>query len=122
MTKLQEMRKKRGIRPAELARRLNVFPSSICIAEKKGIRNAGAAERYAAVLRCRPEELMEFSRIRPGSATQGAIGSTDETGECKCKCAIDSTDENENFKCKCAIDGTGGNIKCKVLSDSTGKE
>ena len=108
MTKLQEMRKKRGIRPAELARRLKVSPSSICITEKKGIRCAGTAERYASVLRCRPEELIEFStRIRPGSAAQGAIDSTNETGK---------------FKCKCAVDGTCENIKCKVLSESTGRE
>lgn len=71
MTKLQEMRKKRGIRPAELARRLNVSRSCICIAEKKGIRNADAAERYAVVLQCRPEELMDFStHIRPRAGKQ----------------------------------------------------
>ncbi len=121
MTKLQEMRKKRGIRPSELARRLKVSPSSICITEKKGIRCAGTAERYAVVLRCRPEELMEFStRIRPGSAAQGAIDGTCETGKLKYKCAIDGT--CETVKCKCAVDGTCETVKYKVLSESTGRE
>ena len=120
MTKLQEMRKKRGIRPAELARRLKVSPSSICITEKKGIRCAGTAERYASVLRCRPEELIEFSTRIRRSAAQGAIDSTNETGKFKCKCAVDGT--CENVKCKCAVDGTCENVKCKVLSESTGRE
>ncbi len=64
MTKLQDMRKKRGLRQAELARRLQVSRQCVCIAEKKGIRNADAAERYAQVLQCRPADLMEFSRAR----------------------------------------------------------
>ena len=58
MTKLQDMRKKRGLRQAELARRLQVSRQCVCIAEKKGIRNADAAERYAQVLQCRPADLI----------------------------------------------------------------
>lgn len=59
MTKLQAMRKKRGICAAELARRLNVCRSCVSIAEKKGIRNSSAAKRYAAVLDCDWRELLD---------------------------------------------------------------
>ena len=37
--------------------------SCVNIAEKKGIRNAATAARYAYVLNCRPEEIMEFDII-----------------------------------------------------------
>lgn len=70
MTKLQDMRKKRGFRQAELARQLQVSRQCVCIAEKKGIRNADAAERYASVLHCRPEELMEFTSLRTRAGKQ----------------------------------------------------
>lgn len=60
MTKLKKIRERRGLRAADLARLLGVSRACVSVAEKKGIRNAGAADRYAAALNCRPEELMEF--------------------------------------------------------------
>ena len=60
MTKLKEMRLRRNMKQAELARRLNVQRACVSIAEKKGIRNADTAERYAAVLRCHPADLIDF--------------------------------------------------------------
>lgn len=56
MTKLKEMRLRRHLRQAELARLLHVQRACVNIAEKKGIRNADAAERYAEVLGCHPAE------------------------------------------------------------------
>ncbi len=60
MTKLREMRIKKGIRSAELARRLSLARATVCIAEKKGLRNSAAARRYAAALGCLPEEVIEL--------------------------------------------------------------
>ena len=60
MTKLKQIRLSRNMKQAELARSLNVQRACVSIAEKKGIRNADAAERYAAVLHCHPADLIDF--------------------------------------------------------------
>lgn len=60
MTKLKEIRIQRKIKPSELAKQLNASRSSVCLAEKKGIRYTATAKKYAAVLRCKPEELIEL--------------------------------------------------------------
>ena len=70
MTKLKEKRTEKGIKGAELARRLGISRSCVNIAEKKGIRNAATAARYANVLNCRPEEIMEFDIISTKGETR----------------------------------------------------
>ena len=60
MTALKAMRIRRKITQIELARRLNVTRSSVSHNEKRGIRGVKTAEIYAAILMCRPEELMSF--------------------------------------------------------------
>lgn len=60
MSKLKEIRLKRKIRPAELAKRLKISRASVCFSEKNGIRYTATAKKYAVVLDCKPEELLEF--------------------------------------------------------------
>ena len=64
MTALKEMRIRRNIKQSELARRLNVTRSSVNHNEKRGISCVKTAELYAAILHCRPEELMDFHTAR----------------------------------------------------------
>ena len=59
MTKLEKVMNDRGMSQAELARRLQITRQCVCIAVKNGIRNAAAASRYAAVLRCQAIDLIE---------------------------------------------------------------
>ena len=59
MTKLKKIRIQRGLKAIELAQRLNISRSSISAAEKKGLKNVKAAQRYAAALACRADELLE---------------------------------------------------------------
>lgn len=68
LTALRKMRMSRFLSQTELAERLGVRPNNISIMEQKGIQQIKTAERYASVLQCRPEELMEFtsSRTRAG--------------------------------------------------------
>ena len=58
------MRIRRNIKQIELARRLNVTRSSVNHNEKRGIYGVKTAELYAAILDCRPEELMDFHTTR----------------------------------------------------------
>ena len=60
MTKLKAIRKQRNIRQAELARHLKVSRAAVHDAEKNGIRYVATAKKYAAILNCRPEDLLEF--------------------------------------------------------------
>ena len=60
MTALKRMRIRRNIKQIELAKRLNVTRSSVNHNEKRGIYGVKTAELYAAILDCRPEELMDF--------------------------------------------------------------
>lgn len=64
MTALKRMRIRRNIKQIELARRLNVTRSSVNHNEKRGIYGVKTAELYAAILDCRPEELMDFHTTR----------------------------------------------------------
>ncbi len=56
--------------PPELRGRLGVRPNNISIMEQKGIQQIKTAERYASVLQCRPEELMEFTSSRTRASEQ----------------------------------------------------
>ena len=58
MSKLTAMRRKRGLRSAELARLVGVSRQNVCQAEKKGLRNMAAAVRYAKALNCEWQELL----------------------------------------------------------------
>ena len=60
MTQLEKMIRSRGLNQAEVARRLQVSRQCVCIAVKRGVRNAAAATRYAAVLDCRAIDLIEI--------------------------------------------------------------
>lgn len=59
-TKIKAMRLRRGVKASYVAKQLKVTRSCVCLAEKKGIYGVKAAARYAAVLQCKPEELLEF--------------------------------------------------------------
>jgi len=59
MTQLKKIRVRTGMKSVELARRMNISRQCVCIAEKKGIRNAGAAKRYAAALGCDWKDLLD---------------------------------------------------------------
>ncbi|MBP5531570.1 MAG: hypothetical protein J6Y54_06050 [Lentisphaeria bacterium] len=59
MTKLKKMMLRRGMKQVEVARKMQISRQCVCIAEKKGIRNAAAAERYAAALSCAAIDLIE---------------------------------------------------------------
>ena len=59
MTRLRQLKEASGLKSAELARRMNITRQCVCIAEKKGIRNAAAARRYAAALGCDWRELLD---------------------------------------------------------------
>lgn len=60
MTKLHIMRKKMRITQAQLARSIGCTRASVNQAEKGGIKTLKTAKKYAAVLRCKPEELIEL--------------------------------------------------------------
>ena len=67
MTRIKEYRRKRKMKAAELARILNISRAAVCYIERNGIRQADTAVRYAQVLCCRPEELMDFTpRVSAG--------------------------------------------------------
>ena len=59
MTRLRQLKEASGLKSAELARRMNITRQCVCIAEKKGIRNVAAAQRYAAALGCDWRELLD---------------------------------------------------------------
>lgn len=59
MTKLKQVRLARKIKAIEVAKRLGITRQSVCIAERKGVRNASAARRYAEVLGCDWRELFD---------------------------------------------------------------
>ena len=63
------MRIRRNLKQTELARMLNVTRSTVCHNEKRGILCVKTAEIYAAILKCRPEELLDFTS-RPESGKQ----------------------------------------------------
>lgn len=67
MTRIKEFRRRRNMKAVELARILKISRAAVCYIERNGIRQADTAVRYAEVLRCRPEELMDFTpRVSAG--------------------------------------------------------
>ena len=67
MTRLKRLRQEKKISGAELARRLRISRASVCIAEKKGLRNVAAAHRYATVLGCDWRDLLEDPAAAAGT-------------------------------------------------------
>lgn len=61
ITPLRKVRMSRFLSQTELAQKMGVLPSCISTLERTGIQQIKTAVRYAAVLNCRPEELMDFS-------------------------------------------------------------
>lgn len=59
MSKLKEIRLKRKIRQAELARMLNISRASVNYTEKTGIHYTATAKKYARALGCKPSDLLE---------------------------------------------------------------
>ena len=59
MSNLKKIRLNLGITAIELSRRLGVSRQNVCLAEKKGLRNAAAAKRYAAALNCDWKDLLD---------------------------------------------------------------
>jgi predicted transcriptional regulator len=60
MTALQKQIKKRNIKQKVLAKKLGITPAAVCLQIKTGIRIASTATRYAEILKCKPQKLMEF--------------------------------------------------------------
>ena len=69
LTALRKMRMSRFLSQTELAQKLGVRPNNISMMEQKGIQQIKTAERYAEVLQCRPEELMEFTSLHRAKQT-----------------------------------------------------
>ncbi len=61
LTALRKMRMSRFITQTELAEKMGVLPGCVSTLERNGIKQIRTAERYAAALGCRPEELMDFA-------------------------------------------------------------
>ena len=61
MTRIKEFRKRRKMKAADLARTLQISRAAVCYIERSGIKHADTAMRYAVALKCRPEELMDFT-------------------------------------------------------------
>lgn len=59
MSNLKKIRLNLGITAIELSRRLGVSRQNISLAEKKGLRNAAAAKRYATALNCDWKDLLD---------------------------------------------------------------
>ena len=59
MTNLKQTRMKLGITATELSKRIGVSRQNISLAEKKGLRNAAAAKRYATALNCDWKDLLD---------------------------------------------------------------
>ncbi len=59
MTKLKEIRLMKKMKQIDLAKILNVKPSTVNIAETKGIYDTRMAVKYAKALKCNPFFLLE---------------------------------------------------------------
>ncbi len=59
-TKLARARRDRRLKQVQLAHLVGISPSTLCIHEKRGITSKKMAERFAAVLKCSPKELIEL--------------------------------------------------------------
>ena len=58
-TALRKMRQQRRIKQVELAARLKLRPNTISQAETYGIKKRSTAERYAVVLGCNWQDLLD---------------------------------------------------------------
>ena len=59
MSNLKKVRLDLGITAIELSKRVGVSRQNVSLAEKKGLRNAAAAKRYAAALNCDWKDLLD---------------------------------------------------------------
>ena len=59
-TKLQQKLKILGLKQIDLSRRSGIKYKTVNRQCHSGIRTTRIAKRYAAVLQCKPEELLEF--------------------------------------------------------------
>lgn len=64
VTALRKIRMSRYLTQTELAQKLGIKPNMVSYQERHGIQRVSTAYRYAAVLQCRPEELMDFEPPR----------------------------------------------------------
>lgn len=60
ITVLRKIRMSRFLTQTELARKLDILPCQVSYQERHGIKRVDTAKRYAAVLQCKPEDLLEF--------------------------------------------------------------
>lgn len=63
MTNLARKRKQLRMTQTAIARLLGITQQSYAEVERRGIRNVDMAARYARCLGCRPEDILELSRI-----------------------------------------------------------
>ena len=61
MTRLAIQRRKRGLRLREVGEKMGLTAQTVQQQEKRGIQSLRTARKYAEVLCCRPEELMDFT-------------------------------------------------------------
>ena len=59
-TKLRQWRMRRFLTGVELAELMGMTPGAISNQERKGIRTISTAQRYASILHCRPQDLLEW--------------------------------------------------------------
>lgn len=63
MTKLAQKRKEKGMTLKQIATVLAINASAVLQLERRGIKTATAARRYAEALKCKPEELIELKNL-----------------------------------------------------------
>lgn len=61
MTRLTMRRQRLGLRLREVGEKLGITAQTVQQQEKRGIQSLRTARKYAEVLCCRPEELMDFT-------------------------------------------------------------
>ena len=59
-TKLKKARMSRFLSQTQLAELLHIRPCAVSALERAGIQRVSTAKKYAAVLGCRPEDLLEL--------------------------------------------------------------
>ena len=70
MTNLKQMRLAAGLSQTELARRMGCYNTTVWTQEQRGIHMLHSARRYAAVLHCSPETLLEPESVARQSTTR----------------------------------------------------
>ena len=67
ITALRRVRMSRCMSQTELAEKVGTAPGTVSYLEKHGIQRISTAVKYAELLCCRPEELMDFTpRVSAG--------------------------------------------------------